>query len=452
LFSQTGAATERKVNIWLPVSVAALGGLLFGFDTAVVNGALVFLRRHFAMSDAATEVAASSLLAGCAIGAALAGFLSDRLGRRRLLLAAAALFTLSSFGSAVPATLGEFVAARVAGGLAIGIASMLSPLYIAEISPARIRGRLVATNQLTIVIGILLSYCVNYWLAPNWRWMFGSAAIPSVLFLLALLKVPESPRWLAEQGRAAEALAVLASLAGRAEAERELKTIEIALAGEAGSVWEPALRRPLALAIALAVFQQVTGINTILYYGSLLFVERVPGQTDSAALLASVGIGVMNLVCTVVAMGLVDRSGRRPLLLLATSGMGVSLCALAAAIGFGASGGVILGVILVYVACFSTGLGPGVWIVMSEIFPTRVRGRAMSIATVSLWLACLLITATFLTLMNTLTPAGAFLVYAAMCAAAFVLVFRWIPETKGRTLEEIEAGWSRAAVGNRLAG
>ncbi len=440
--SQTSVVTERTVSVWLPVSVAALGGLLFGFDTAVVNGALVFLRRHFAMSDAATEVAASSLLAGCAIGAALAGFLSDRFGRRRLLLASAGLFAVSAVGSAVPATLAEFVAARVAGGLAIGIASLLSPLYIAEISPARIRGRLVATNQLTIVIGILLSYCVNYWLAPNWRWMFGSAAIPSVLFLLALLKVPESPRWLAEQGRTDEARGVLKSLAGTLEAERELKDIRAALASEAGSVWEPALRRPLMLAIGLAVFQQVTGINTIIYYGSLLFVEKVPGQTDSAALLANVGIGVVNLICTVVAMSLVDRAGRRPLLLLATSGMGVALCALAGAIGLGASGAVILGVILVYVACFSTGLGPGAWIVLSEIFPTRVRGRAMSIATVSLWLACLLITATFLTLMNALSPAGTFLVYAAMCAAAFVLVFRWIPETKGRTLEEIESSWA----------
>jgi sugar porter (SP) family MFS transporter len=436
-----------RISVWLPASVAAIGGLLFGFDTAVINGALVYLKRQFAMTDAATEAAASSLLLGCAVGAMLAGFLSDRLGRRKLLIVSAVLFAASAVGAAVPNNLQEFIIARLAGGLAIGVASMLSPLYIAEISPARIRGKLVAMNQLTIVIGILLSYCVNYALAPsganNWRWMFGCAAVPSILFLLALLRVPESPRWLVEKGRTEEALGVLAAVQGPEEARLELESIAATVAGETGSLREPRLRRPLAIAIALAVFQQITGINTIIYYGSLLFVERIPGQSDSSALLANVIIGATNLVCTIAAMGMVDRAGRRPLLLFATGGMGVALCMLAAAIHAGASGAFVLGFVLLYVSCFAVGLGPGAWIVMAEIFPTRVRGRAMSLATVSLWLACLLITATFLTLMNALSVAGAFLVYAAMCAGAFLLVLRWVPETKGRTLEEIERSWTQ---------
>jgi sugar porter (SP) family MFS transporter len=435
------------MSVWWPAGVAALGGLLFGFDTAVINGALVFLKRHFAMSDATTEFAASSLLIGCVAGAAAAGWLSDRFGRRRAMIGSAVLFALSSLGSALPRTLEEFVASRLAGGLAIGVASMLSPLYIAEISPARIRGRLVAANQFTIGFGILLSYCVNYLLSglgsDNWRWMFGSAAMPSVLFLLALLKTPESPRWLVEQRRPDEAFAVLARLNPPETARAELASIEATVAQESGSLLEPAMRRPLAIALALAVFQQVTGINTIIYYGSLLFVERIPGQSDASALMANVIVGLVSLLCTVAAMIYVDRAGRRPLLLLSTAGMGCSLAALALATGAGASATLVLPLVLAYVACFGIGMGPGVWIVLSEIFPTRIRGRAMSVATVGLWLACALITATFLSLMNALGVGGAFLVYAAMCAAAFALIFFAVPETKGRSLESIEAEWSR---------
>jgi len=431
----------RTIPVWLPTSVAALGGLLFGFDTAVINGALVFLRRYFVMSDTATEVAASSLLVGCVIGAMLAGTLSDRFGRRKLLIGAAACFAVSAIGAAVPTTLRQFIVARFVGGIAIGIASMLSPLYIAEISPARIRGKLVTTNQLMIVVGILASYCVNYllstWGASSWRWMFGSAVLPSLLFLLALMLVPESPRWLVEQGRSADALKVLTAI-DNSGAKAELQAIESAVTGESGSLREPGLARLLRIAIALAVLQQVTGINTILYYGSLLFVERIPGQSDSSALIANIAIGAVNLVCTIVAMLIIDRLGRRPLLMWASGGMGISLTFLAIAIHLRAPLPVILGTILLYVACFAVGLGPGVWLVMAEIFPSRVRGRAMSLATVSLWLACLLITATFLTLMNVVGASGTFLLYAGMCIVTFGLVLKAVPETKGYTLEEIQ--------------
>jgi sugar porter (SP) family MFS transporter len=436
----------KAIPVWLPASVAALGGLLFGFDTAVINGALVFLKRYFSMSDAGTELAASSLLAGCVLGAMITGVLSDRYGRRKLLIGAALCFAVSGIGAAFPHTFQQFVVARFVGGIAIGIASLVSPLYIAEISPARIRGRLVTINQLMIVAGMLASFCVNYlvagWGTNNWRWMFGSAALPSLFFLVALLLVPESPRWLVEKGRSAEALNILTAI-DRAGAQHELNAIEKTVRVETGFLRGSGVGRPLAIAIALAVLQQVTGINTILYYGSLLFVERVPGQSDSSALMANIAIGAVNLICTIVAMLVVDRLGRRPLLLWASGGMGISLTFLSIAIYMKASAPIILGTILLYVSCFAIGLGPGVWLVMAEIFPNRVRGRAMSIATVCLWLACLLITGTFLTLMNLAGASATFLIYALMCAVTFVLVLSAVSETKGRTLEEIQETFRR---------
>ncbi len=441
---QAGPRTVRYV--YLPALVAAVGGFLFGFDTAVINGAIVFLKRQFALSTSQTEFAASSLLVGCVFGAALAGFSSDRFGRKRVLLFAAALFTLSSLGAAVPRNISEFVAARFIGGVAIGIASVLSPVYIAEISPAAIRGRLVSLNQLAIVIGILSAFSVNYALAGigtgSWRWMFGSAAIPSTLFVLALLLVPESPRWLTEKGELARAERTLGGIVGASAASEELLRIKAAIAEESARLFEPSLRKPIVLAATLAILQQITGINTILYYGSLIFLEQVPQQTESSALLANVGIGIINLAGTIVAMFLVDRAGRRPLLLSACGGMGLSLAALAVGIQLHAPAPLLLIFVLLYVACFAIGMGPGVWIVMAEVFPTRVRGRAMSFATICLWCACLAITLTFLSLVNAITISGTFLLYACISVAAFVFIWRAVPETKGRTLEEIESWWT----------
>ena len=271
--------------LYLPAAVAAIGGLLFGFDTAVINGAIVFLKRQFALTDSQTEIGASSLLLGCVFGASLAAFTSDRFGRKKSLLAAAALFTVSSIGAALPRNITEFVLARLVGGLAIGLASTLSPLYIAEISPARIRGRLVSVNQLAIVSGILLSYSVNYGLtgagSANWRWMFASAAVPSAFFLVTLLFVPESPRWLVQKGRETEADLILSRIKGRDAAQAEIQAIRAAVAEESGNVLDPAFRKPLVVAILIGLFSQFTGINTIIYYGSLVFLEHVPNQTAS---------------------------------------------------------------------------------------------------------------------------------------------------------------------------
>jgi sugar porter (SP) family MFS transporter len=440
--------------LYLPAAIAAIGGLLFGFDTAVINGAIVFLKRQFALSDSQTEFGASSLLLGCVFGASLAAFTSDRFGRKKSLLAAAAVFTVSSVGAALPRNITEFALARVMGGLAIGLASTLSPLYIAEISPPRIRGLLVSVNQLAIVTGILLSYSVNYGLTgagpANWRWMFASAAVPSAIFLLALLFVPESPRWLVQKGRENEAEHILSRIKGHKAAQAEILAIHSAVEEEKGKVLDPAFRRPLVVAVMIALFSQFTGINTIIYYGSLVFLEHVPKQTASTALWANVMIGIINFAATLLGMYLIDRVGRKPLMMSAFAGMTVSLVGMAAAIHLEASALAVLILVLVYVACFAVGIGTGTWVLMSEICPTRVRGRAMSIATLFLWCGTLLVTLTFLSLVRILTAPGAFLLYAVICIAAFLFVKLAIPETKGRSLEEIESWWQAGGAATKL--
>lgn len=451
--STTDAVAEQagRAYTYRIASVAAIGGLLFGFDTAIINGAIVFLKRQFGWTDFQTEIAASSLLLGCVLGVSVAGALSDWLGRRRLLVSSAILFAVSSLATAIPNNLWEFCAARLVAGVAIGMASMLAPLYIAEISPAAIRGRLVSLNQLAIVSGILISYVVGWLLAglgeQSWRWMFASAVAPSLLFVIALIFVPESPRWLAKEGRDDESLEVLRRVGEGPAAAQRLAEIKESLAQETGSfgeLFQPGIRRLLLIGITLAILQQVTGINTILYYGSIIFTEQVGEKSASAALFANVVIGAMNLVCTIAALFVIDRIGRKKLLLIASGGMGLSLAVLGLLFQTSASAAVpILLLILCYTASFSIGMGPGVWVVLSELFPTKIRGRAMSLATISLWSACLLITLTFLSLVRALTAAGAFWVYALMSAFTCFFVWRFIVETKGKTLEEIERSWRK---------
>jgi sugar porter (SP) family MFS transporter len=429
-------------------AVTALSGFLFGFDIAIINGAIVFLRRQFQWTEVQTEAAAGGLLAGCALGAGLAGVFSDRFGRKVMLVLSAVVFALSSIATALTNGLGTFIAARIVAGVAIGIASMLAPLYIAEVSPARIRGRLVSLNQLAIVLGILISYLVGWALGglgnESWRWMFAAAAVPSLVFFGGLFFVPESPRWLVKEGRHDEAAKILARLG---EPTSRIEEIKMAIAEESGSIrqlLERGMRRPLWIGIVLAVLQQVTGVNTVLFYGSIIFTEHAGSASTSAALWANVLVGLTNLVLTVVALFTIDRLGRRVLLISAAAGMGVSL----AALGFVFAAGAVqptlaLTLILCFVACFAFGMGPGVWVVISELFPTRIRGRAMSVATVALWLACLLLTVTFLSLVKAFTAAGAFWIYAALCGFTVFFVWRFTPETKGKNLEEIEKEWKQ---------
>ena len=449
------ASLDRGSTLYVSLTsvVAATSGLLFGFDIAVINGAILFLRQQFGLTEVETEVAASSLLIGCVFGASFAGWLSDRFGRRRILVVSALLFALSAVGAALPRNLIEFTAARFVGGLAIGMASLLAPLYIAEVSPARIRGRLVSLNQMAIVSGILLAYLVNWVLSyhgpESWRWMFASAVVPSLAFFIALFFVPESPRWLTEMGRPEEALRVLTRVNGRSRALVELEQIKEAIAEETGTLREllqPGFRRALAIAVALAILQQITGINTVLFYGSVIFKEQVGGHSETSAIGANVIIGLINFSATIIALWLIDKSGRKRLLMVSSGAMALCQFALGAAFLIEPRPFLlILGIMLFCVAAFAVGLGPGVWVVLSEIFPTRIRGRAMSIATVSLWVACVALTMTFLSLVSAISITGAFWLYGGMCVMTYLVVWLATPETKGKTLEEIERLWRHAA-------
>ncbi len=433
---------------YMVCTIAALAGLLFGFDIAVINGALVFLRDQFHLSDFATELAASSLLAGCIGGALIAGWLSDRYGRRSVLAASSLLFAISSVGAALPRTFWEFGIARFIGGIAIGIASMLAPLYMAEVSPARIRGRLVSLNQMAIVSGILLAYLVNWSLsfhgASGWRWMFAIAVIPSLGLFLGLFFVPESPRWLMERARVEAAFDVLQKIEGP-NAEAQLEAIRQSVAAESGTFADllaPSLRRPLLLTVSLAVLQQITGINTVLFYGSVIWERQLSGTSHSSAIGANVTIGFINFLATIVALWLIDRLGRKPLLMFSSGCMAV--CQLLLGIAFAMTSPpawLVLGCMLLCVAAFAVGLGPAIWVLMAELFPTRVRGRAMSVANTALWIASFVLTATFLSLAHAITIRGAFCVYSGMCVLTLVLVWRFTPETKGKSLEEIEQLW-----------
>jgi SP family arabinose:H+ symporter-like MFS transporter len=361
----------------------------------------------------------------------------------------ALLFGFSSIADALPRSIGQFEAARFLGGIAIGIASMVAPLYIAEVSPARIRGLLVSLNQMAIVTGILLAYLTNWLLSflgpASWRWMFLSAAVPSVLLFLGLLFVPESPRWLAEMGHENQALGILERIGGAEAAVRKLADIKSSIAKESGSWRElllPHMRRPLLLGTSLAVFSQVTGINAVLFYGSLILEKQLGIHNHSSALGDNVAIGVINLLGTIVALVALDRVGRQPLLMFSADAMAFRQITLGFAFSLrNPPATMILSPMLVCVAAFAVGLGPATWVLLSEIFPTRIRGRAISIANGCLWIACCALTASFLSLVKAFTISGAFCVYAVMCILAFVLVWRVVPETKGRSLEEIEALW-----------
>lgn len=452
-----GSASSGSISyLTRIVLVATLGGLLFGYDTAVISGAIGFLQQHFDLTPAMKGWAASSALVGCVLGVALAGPLNDRLGRRTTLIVAAALFLISAIGSAIPETLNEFVIFRIIGGLGVGAASMTSPIYIAEISPARLRGRMVSLNQFAIIFGMLVVYFVNYFIAQGsgeawnvatgWRWMFASESLPALLLLGFLFFVPESPRWLMKQGRVEQARGILARIDGEAHAESEIKEIKLALKEESGSLrqlFTPPLRILLVIGVSLAVLQQVTGINVFLYYAPEIF-KTVAGADSDIALLQTVVVGAVNLLFTVLAICLVDRLGRKPLMIIGASGMGLSLAAIGFAATFNMVGAWLLLFILGYIACFALAVGPVTWVILSEIFPTKIRGRALALATLCLWVANFVVSQTFPMmdenplLVELFNHGFPFFLYAAFCVLLVVIVVRLVPETKGKTLEEIE--------------
>jgi SP family xylose:H+ symportor-like MFS transporter len=446
--------------------VATLGGLLFGYDTAVIAGAIGFLRTHFELTPAHEGWTAASALAGCAVGAALAGALSDFLGRKRVLILCAVLFIISAIGTAVPRTQFAFVIFRALGGVGVGAASMTSPMYIAEVSPARVRGRMVSLNQLAIVAGMLIVYFVNYFIAKSgdqvwnetygWRWMFASETVPAVALLMFLFFVPESPRWLIKQRRAGEADRILSRVNGTKAAQIERAEIEKALALESDSLtllFAPGMRFVLLIGVILAVLQQVTGINVFLYYAPEIFKEIAKAETD-VAMLQTVVVGGVNMAFTLIAIWTVDRLGRKPLLLVGFSGMAISLIALGIAAYFGRTDRWVLMFILSYIACFALSVGPVTWVILAEIFPTSIRGRAMAVATVFLWIANLGVSQTFPMLdknrwlVERFHHGFPFWVYGALSLVAICFVARFVPETKGRTLEQIELQWLKPH-GNR---
>lgn len=438
--------------------VAALGGLLFGYDTGVINGAIGPLKDHFALNAAQEGWAMGCALIGCALGCALAGVLSDRLGRKKVLILSAVMFLVSAVGTAIPKTLVTFILYRIIGGLGVGAASMTSPMYIAEISPARIRGRMVSLNQLAIVLGLTVVYFVNYFIdmqgdvlwnqQTGWRWMFGSESLPALILFILVFFIPESPRWLAKQGRDSEALSILTRADGPTYAQDELAEIKATLALETGSLrqlLEPGMRIILVLGIALAVLQQVTGINVFLYFGTEIFKQM--GSETNAALRQTIIVGAVNMTFTVLAIWTVDRLGRKPLMIVGSIGMGLSLAAMGLAAYLQQTSLWLLVFILGYIACFALSVGPVTWVILSEIFPTRIRGRAMAIATICLWIANYGVSQTFpmmdknAWLVAQFHHGFPFWIYAVFCVVLAVLVWRFVPETKGKSLEDIERFW-----------
>jgi len=466
--AQAAAAASGSVAYLVLICfVATLGGLLFGYDTAVINGANTFLVRHFNLAAIERGWATSCALVGCIVGVASVGFLSDLLGRKKVLVISAILFIISAIGTAIPRTFIEFVIYRFLGGLGVGAASMTSPMYIAEVSPARIRGRMVSLNQLAIVSGMLLVYFVNYFISlqgdeawnvqTGWRWMFGSETLPAVALLVLLFFVPESPRWLTKKGRRDEALRVLARVNGAEAGAREIASIEGAIAQETGSIRElllPGMRLALVIGIALAVFQQVTGINVFLYYGVDIFID-IAGSETSAALLQTVLVGAVNMAFTLIAIWTVDRLGRKPLMAIGFIGMCVCLFGLGTAAYFQWKGVWILAFMLGYIACFALSVGPVTWVILSEIFPTAIRGRAMAIATLCLWAANYIISQTFPMmkeskwLLARFNQAFPYWLYGILGVAALIFLVVYVPETKGKSLEEIERTWRREGSASR---
>jgi sugar porter (SP) family MFS transporter len=442
--------TERF--IYLVAVVAAICGLLFGYDTGVISGALLFIKKDFSLSPWMQGVVTGAVLAGAAFGAGFSGRLADRFGRRRMVIAVAILFFVASLLTGLAPNVEWLAVGRIFVGLAIGICSYTAPLYISEIAPARNRGALVSMNQLLITIGILVSYLADYALAAgeHWRWMFALAAVPAVVLGIGMIFLPESPRWLVSVGKQDLARQVLGKVRSPQDADAELKMIASHNAGRKVR-WTELFRleyRPaLIVGVGLAIFQQITGINTIIYYAPTIF-QLAGFSSEAQSILATAGVGLVNVLLTIVSVRLLDRTGRRPLLLTGIAGMIASLAALGFVFLLGAHssalGWLAVVSVMLYVASFAISLGPIFWLLISEIYPLRIRASAMGVATMCNWGFNLLVALTFLLLVQNLGPSYTFWVYAAVSIASWIFAYRMVPETKGRTLEEINDQWRQA--------
>jgi len=450
---------NKGAYLLLITMVSAMGGLLFGYDFVVIGGAKPFYEVFFDITGmpAMQGWVMGSAILGCLLGVMVAGSLSDRYGRKLLLTVAAAIFIVASIGTGAANTVSWFIVYRILGGVGIGIASNLSPMYIAEVSPAKVRGRFVSINQLTIVLGILSAQIINWLIADRvevgedilaswngqwgWRWMFWACAAPATLFFIMVFFIPESPRWLAMHLRYERAESILTRIGGRDYARNELDEIKSTMQTERQKadfrmLFEGRMPIILLIGVVIAIFQQWCGINVIFNYAQEVFAAAGYGVSD--ILFNIVITGVTNVIFTFVGMYAVDRWGRRPLLLIGAAGLACIYAVMGGCYFFQIKGIALLCLVVMAIGCFAMTLGPVVWVVISEIFPNRIRGMAMAVATFSLWAGCFVLTYTFPLLNKGLGSYGTFWVYGAICVLGFIFIKTMLPETKGKSLEEIE--------------
>lgn len=454
---------HNQLFIYFICLVSAMGGLLFGYDWVVIGGAKPFYEAYFGIvaNESMQALTMSIALLGCLLGATMAGILADKYGRRKLLVCSALIFFISSWATGVSTTITAFILARLTGGMAIGLAADLSPMYIAEVAPAHIRGRLVTFNQLTIVIGILGAQIVNMLIAEpvaadattaeilnswngqsGWRWMFWAVCVPSGIFFLLSMLIPESPRWLAGSGCHEQARKILTSIGGPEYATAELDRYCMSAnqkEGEQGSLsflFSPKMRNVLTIGVIVAMFQQWSGTNVIFNYAQEIF--QAAGYGISDVLMNIVVTGIANLVFTCVAIFTVDRLGRKTLMLMGSLGLAGIYALLGISYFLEIKGVIMILFVVLAIGFYAMSLGPITWVLLSEIFPNRVRGAAMAVSTAALWIASFLLTYTFPFLNSGLGTGGTFILYAIICSAGFLFVLRRIPETKGKSLEELE--------------
>jgi sugar porter (SP) family MFS transporter len=440
--------TSSTGFVFIAAVFAAVGGLLFGYDTGVISGALLFIKTQFHLSVFHQELVVSVVLIGATVGALSGGRLADTFGRRLMLLVTAVIFVAGAIVCASAGSVGVLIAGRIVVGLGIGLSSTTVPVYISEVSPAGARGWQVSLFQLAVTVGILGAYLVDYGFGKSggWRWMLGLAVVPGAMLGLGMLAMPETPRWLAEHGHGDAARKVLARIRGTQDVQAEYGEIQETLSqakerGHFSDLLAPYVRPALTVGIGLAIFQQITGINTVIYYAPTIIQSAgIPSATG--AILATAGIGLVNVFMTIVAMWLIDRVGRRPLLLTGISGMVVCLGIL----GFvfhthqpsSGQGWLAVLILMAYVASFAISLGPIFWLLISEIYPLKIRGIAEGTAAGTNWAANLLVSLTFLSLVQALGPSWTFWLYGLLATGSLLFSYFVVPETKGRTLEEIE--------------
>lgn len=433
--------------IYIVTIIAALSGLLFGFDTGIISGALLFIDKDFAISTTMKELIVSSVLFGAMFGSLASGHLTDKFGRKWLILIVSWLFIIGTLVASAALTINYIIIGRLIIGFAIGISSYTAPLYIAEISPPELRGGLVSFNQLAITIGILSAFIINFIfinIHGSWRWMFAFGLVPAIMLSVSMLFLPESPRWLVKQNRKEKARQILMKLRRSNNVTQELEEIETSFHTKATKfteIFSPTVFPVLMLGITMGLIQQVTGINTIIYYAPTIF-ELTGFHNHSSSILATVGIGVVNVIATLFAIYYLDKLGRRSLLLTGLIGMGISLLGLSFAIQHTDNMHflriITMGCTFTYIICFAFSLGAILWLLVSEIFPLNVRATAMGIAVFSCWLWNFIVSSTFLTLLEKFGPSNTFLLYASLCFISFIFCYYKVPETKGITLEQIE--------------